>query len=196
MLDTLRTFIRRAPLVVVAVMLLAGVLAAVGAGLVAAAGPDTRAQRLQQNVSDLSAALGSAQGREAAAEDRADAAESQVEDLKGQLALSDYKARKKSLAGQVADLQQQVVSEQAKLQHTKQEVARSSFGDGTWQANVDFIPGTYEAAGGPDCYWAKLSGPSGQDDILDNGGFNPRQIVSIDSPYFQTSSCGTWHRTG
>jgi hypothetical protein len=87
---------------------------------------------------------------------------------------------------------------QASLDQAEEVEAKSSFGNGTWQSGVDYIPGTYEAPGGGGCYWEKLKGPSGGgiNNIIDNGGFNKNQIVSVDSPYFHTEGCGTWTRVG
>jgi hypothetical protein len=112
--------------------------------------------------------------------------------------IGDLQRRTRELSGEITDLRGRVAEEEAKLRSVRTQVAKSSFGDGTWQANVDFIPGTYQAPGGEACYWAKLSGPSGGgiDNIIDNGGFNNRPVVSVDSPYFETSGCGTWRRVG
>jgi hypothetical protein len=60
---------------------------------------------------------------------------------------------------------------------------------------VDFTPGTYRAPAGGGCYWALL-GSADTEDIINNGGFNKNQTLTIDSPYFETSDCGTWQRLG
>jgi hypothetical protein len=77
--------------------------------------------------------------------------------------------------------------------------AKSEIGEGVWQAERDYLPGTYEAPGGSSCYWALLSEPGsggGIEGIIENGGFNKHQILDITSPYFETSNCGTWQRVG
>jgi hypothetical protein len=87
---------------------------------------------------------------------------------------------------------------ESSLAGAEEEKRLSSFNDGTWRSGVDYEPGTYEAPGGAECYWAKLSAPSGEgiEGIIDNGGFNKHQIVSVDSPYFETRGCGNWTRIG
>jgi hypothetical protein len=84
------------------------------------------------------------------------------------------------------------------LTGAEEDKAKSTISDGTWQSEADYIPGTYEAEGGGSCYWALLSEPGGGgiEGIIENGGFNKHQILTIDSPYFETRGCGTWHRTG
>jgi len=195
MLDRIRVPIRRWPLASVAV---AVVLATIVAAAIGAAGPQDHVRRLQHENGALSTQL----SRTAEEADQANAellrVQDRLDEATKKLSLAGYKQRKRDLARQVADLSAQISDEEAKLHTVKQEVAKSSFGDGTWQANVDFIPGTYESPGGDECYWAKLSSPSGEgvDNIIDNGGFNNRPVVSVDSPYFETSNCGTWHRVG
>jgi len=196
MLDPIRNIMRRRPLGAAAALLVIAVVGAGAAALLASAGPSNRVDELQARNAELSKRLRDAHHARNEALSRADKAEWQVARLRFRLTLTDYKTRRNELAAQLSDLGNQVAAQEAKLNAVKQEVAKSSFGDGTWQANVDFIPGTYEAPGGDRCYWAKLSSPSGEgiDNVIDNGGFNNRPIVNVDSPYFETSNCGTWHR--
>lgn len=199
MLEGLRKPIRRRPLLsAVLVALIVGVVVAIITAMTAVSGPnreiadlEDRNALLTQDLADMTADHDATSGELLEVQDELSRAERK-------LALDSYKQRKDDLIRQIADLSSRVSAEQAKLATAKAEVARSSFGDGTWQANVDFIPGTYQAPGGESCYWAKLSGPSGGgiDNIIDNGGFNNRPVVSVDSPYFETSDCGTWRRVG
>lgn len=119
--------------------------------------------------------------------------------------ISDAKDELSKLNGQVSATQDELSSTQSQLDSTQasldqaQEIkAQSTFGNGTWQANVDYLPGTYQSDGGAFCYWEKLKGPSGGglNNIIDNGGDNSQQIVSVDSPYFHTNGCGTWTKVG
>ncbi|MDQ3991063.1 MAG: hypothetical protein M3245_01965, partial [Actinomycetota bacterium] len=70
-------------------------------------------------------------------------------------------------------------------------IESSSFDDGRYQVGTDITAGMYRAPGGEGCYWAKL-GTSDGDDIQSNHfGPGPQTLV-IDSPWFETSGCGTW----
>jgi hypothetical protein len=69
----------------------------------------------------------------------------------------------------------------------------AGFGNGTYTVGQDIDPGTYRSEGSSMCYWARLSGFSGElDDIIANG--NASTILTIDSgdEGFETSGCGTW----
>jgi Protein of unknown function (DUF2510) len=104
-----------------------------------------------------------------------------------------------SLQGEVASTEKQLAGVEGSLGGAEEEAAKSTISDGTWQAEVDYIPGTYEAEGGASCYWAEESEPgggTGVEGIIENGGFNKHQILSITSPYFETRGCGTWKRVG
>lgn len=103
-----------------------------------------------------------------------------------------------SLEGRVGSAQGELENIREAIGGAREERAMSSITDGTWRAEVDYIPGTYEAPGGGSCYWALLSEPggSGIEGIIENGGFNKHQILNITSPYFETRGCGTWHRVG
>jgi hypothetical protein len=73
--------------------------------------------------------------------------------------------------------------------------ATASFGDGVWLVGSEIQPGTYRSPGGSGCYWARLSGFSGDlDDIIANGGFSKNQTVTIQASDagFETNGCGTW----
>lgn len=76
---------------------------------------------------------------------------------------------------------------------------RSSFGDGTNIVGTDLIAGvTYRTRAVPDgCYWARLSGFSGDlDDILANDFTNGYSVVTIGAADvgFESNRCGTWTR--
>jgi hypothetical protein len=71
-----------------------------------------------------------------------------------------------------------------------------TFGDGTHQVGASLPAGTYRTrknvAG---CYWARLSGFSGQlPDIIANNASDSHQVVTIGATDagFQSTGCGTW----
>ncbi|MDV7088615.1 hypothetical protein [Rhodococcus opacus] len=75
----------------------------------------------------------------------------------------------------------------------------TTFGDGTQVVGIDIAPGTYIGNGQTDeygCYWARLSGSSGEiDDIIANDFTDsPKIIVTIkpSDQYFESEGCGTW----
>jgi hypothetical protein len=70
--------------------------------------------------------------------------------------------------------------------------------DGTYQVGVDIVPGTYRSAGGPTCYWERLSGLGGTTgEIIANSFGSGPQVVTIASSdaAFKTERCGTWATT-
>lgn len=71
-------------------------------------------------------------------------------------------------------------------------------GDGVFLVGEDIKPGTYRSnADGGYCYWARLSGLSGElDDIIANGNPTGPTVVTISSSdeAFETNGCGEWKR--
>lgn len=70
-------------------------------------------------------------------------------------------------------------------------------GDGTFLVGRDFEPGTYrtEGASGRNCYWARLSGTSGESkDIIASGNVTGPTTVTIASSdtAFETKGCQEW----
>lgn len=71
-----------------------------------------------------------------------------------------------------------------------------SFADGTFAVNTDIVPGTYSASG-QGCYWARLSGFSGESPnlITNHFGSGPTTVaISPSDVGFKTHGCGTWVR--
>lgn len=70
----------------------------------------------------------------------------------------------------------------------------ASFGNGTHIIGTDIQAGTYRSQGTKTCYWARLSGFSGQlDDIIANGNNSPEIItISASDAAFKTAGCGQW----
>jgi hypothetical protein len=68
--------------------------------------------------------------------------------------------------------------------------------DGLWKVGEEVAPGTYRSGGGGNCYWARLSGFSGDlDDIITNGiGKNQTVTIVASDVGFESSGCGTWTR--
>jgi len=71
-----------------------------------------------------------------------------------------------------------------------------TFSDGTWRVGADIKPGTYRAAGGEGCYWARLRNFSGENDIISNSftGSEGQATATIKptDKGFKTAGCGTW----
>lgn len=79
---------------------------------------------------------------------------------------------------------------------TAQLTGPSGFGDGTWLVGSDVEPGLYRATDASSCYWARLSGLSGElSDVLANdigSGFSlVVELLSTDRA-FESDGCGTW----
>ena len=76
---------------------------------------------------------------------------------------------------------------------------KTTFGDGTFVVGTDIAPGTYRNSGGSSCYYARLSGFSGElKDILANDNASAPAIVTVAAgdKGFQSSRCGTWSQVG
>ena len=74
-------------------------------------------------------------------------------------------------------------------------------GDGTFLVGQEVRPGTYRstgrAAGGTDCYWARLKGTTGDlGEIISNHAGKGQATVTIlaTDKAFQTTGCRTWKR--
>lgn len=73
--------------------------------------------------------------------------------------------------------------------------AGSPLPNGTFIVGHDFEPGRYRSSAGEACYWARLSGFSGElDDIIANDNVSGPTIVTINlaDVGFTSSGCGTW----
>jgi len=69
------------------------------------------------------------------------------------------------------------------------------FADGTWIVNTDVGPGTWTAAGGQSCYWARVSAFTGRvEDVVANdlGTTNPTATIAPTDVGFISHSCGSW----
>lgn len=73
--------------------------------------------------------------------------------------------------------------------------SKTSFGDGMFIVGTDIMPGTYRNSGGDSCYYARLSGFSGDlSEILANNNVSTPTIVTISASDkgFKSQGCGTW----
>ena len=91
--------------------------------------------------------------------------------------------------------QQQQQQQQNPVQTTPAPVQTSTFGDGLYQVGTDIPAGTYSTGGGPTCYWATLSDSNANSILDDHSGPGP-QTVTVNTPYFASSGCGTWTKVG
>lgn len=77
------------------------------------------------------------------------------------------------------------------------EGAATIDGDGTYLVGADIEPGTYRSAGTDTCYWARLSGTSGNfEEIIANNFGAGQQVVTIDpsDAALETTMCGSWEK--
>jgi len=71
----------------------------------------------------------------------------------------------------------------------------TSFGNGTYEVGSQIVAQTYRAAGGTDCYWARLSslGGTANDIIADNDALGPAIVtIAPSDAAFESDGCGTW----
>lgn len=185
---------------IVSVLLLLGIGAAIGSG---------EEDSLKSQVSDLEAEVASADRQRKEAEEESTDAFMEVDQIKGMRSEIVGKAREQadkivgdakaqaeemvSIENEIQAAEDRLASVESSIGGAKEEAAKSTIADGIWQAESDYIPGTYRAPGGPTCYWATLNSADPYD-IASNENGTGSQIASIESPYFQTKGCGTWER--
>lgn len=184
---------------IVGVFILLGIGGAIAGG--------SNEDSLKDELATAEQEVRSVEGEMTQVEGQRDQAVEESEDIQArkQQILGDAKSEAAKVKGELEDqrselnsLNSEVSETESYLSDAESEAAKSEISDGVWQVDVDYVPGTYESEGGGGCYWALLEnvGGGGVEDIIENGGFNEHQILTIESPYFETSGCGTWHRTG
>jgi hypothetical protein len=103
--------------------------------------------------------------------------------------LDELAAREAELEQREADL----AAREAAVAQTETEIAENTIpGDGIFLVGDDINPGEYRSQAA-DCYWARLSGTSGEfEDIIANG--NGAAVVTIaESDYaFESRLCDEW----
>ncbi|MBA0125079.1 hypothetical protein H0B56_05940 [Haloechinothrix sp. YIM 98757] len=86
-----------------------------------------------------------------------------------------------------------------KIEEAELEIEEGTVpGDGVWVVGEDIEAGTYRGnAEGRDCYWARLSGTSGDfGDLITNGNSSGPTVVTIQDSdaAFETNRCGEWRK--
>lgn len=75
----------------------------------------------------------------------------------------------------------------------------AAFGNGMFIVGVDIAPGTWSAPAAKGCYWARLSGFSGElKDVTANEYTSAQTVVTITAADkgFESASCGIWTKIG
>lgn len=127
------------------------------------------------------------------------------QDLDSRAAKLDARERKLDAREGVLDERTKTLDDrEAKLDQkeekkAKQKAANTIPGDGVFLVGEDVKPGTYRTQGsaGLGCYWARLSGTSGNfDEIITNGNAEGPTTVTIakSDKAFETSGCQEWKR--
>ncbi len=73
--------------------------------------------------------------------------------------------------------------------------SKTSFDEGTYILGTDIEPGTYKNSGSSGCYYARLSGFTGDfENIIANGNSDAPTVVTIapTDAGFESNGCGTW----
>jgi F0F1-type ATP synthase membrane subunit b/b' len=167
---------------------------------------------LEDEKSKLEGQVANAQAERDEAEGATEEAKAEAQDVKKErgriISAADAEAEKivgnaKAEANELQSVSAEVESAKSELAHVEdsingaEEVAAKSVipGNGTFRAEVDFVPGTYESSGGSNCYWATLNSADPYD-IASNENASGQTIASIHTPYFQTDGCSKWKRIG
>jgi hypothetical protein len=194
------------------VAFLVGVMVGGDPGLVADA--TDRAEQAEADVSDLRGQVEALGNELARLEDESavlaaalEAAPSDDDLVERERALEDRASELEERERTLADAERGLASLEADIAEREEAVgieeqrqADRSFGNGTWVVGTDIEPGTYRTDGatGPGCYWARLSGLSGEfGDIITNGiteGPTTVTIASSDAA-FESQGCQQWTRT-
>jgi hypothetical protein len=197
LLERARLTIARYPLTAVGVGALFALVVGAAIGYASIVSDANKVDDLEADVERLRGELDEANDEVAQGEATVAAAVEDLENRK-EAVLADARDKRDQLQAQADDLGTKVSDLEAKLSdlqgeitQTRETVAKSSIPNGIWASGTDFTPGTYRAPGGGGCYWALL-GSADTSDIINNGGFNRNQTLTIDSPYFETDGCGTW----
>lgn len=169
-------WIRRHPVWAIALIGLGGLLVGVAIGISDTSDLDAANEKVTKLETDLEASK--AEVDEKASE--LDELQSAADRVAAKSERMDAKAKK-------------ISAREKEVEATETQAAKNSIDDGIWKVGTDFETGTYRAEAGSDCYWALL-GSADTSDIINNGGFSPNQTLTIDSPWFETSDCGTWEK--
>lgn len=109
--------------------------------------------------------------------------------------------REQSMDEQAGELEQRAAEldeREEELGAAELDVAEGTIpGSGLFLVGEDIQPGTYRGEGGSMCYWARLSGTSGElDDVIANGLPEGPTVVTIaeSDVAFETRGCSDWVR--
>lgn len=154
---------------------------------------DERIATLEEQVTSFEELVSAANERVSAAEQRA---EDQIDS-----ALAGLRVREDELEQAEARLDERAAKldrRQRDLEGQEAAVAAGTVpGDGLFLVGVDIEPGQYRGNGGGTCYWARLSGTSGDfDEVIANDLPSGPTVVTINpsDEAFETSGCGEWRR--
>lgn len=135
--------------------------------------------------------------RAAATADDLDSATAELGELRAERA--DVRSREAELDTREQSLDQRTVALDTREQEigaAEAQIAANTIpGTGTFVVGEDVAPGTYRTAGSSGCYWARLSGTSGDlGDVLANGLSDGPLTVTIapSDEAFETQRCGEW----
>jgi hypothetical protein len=164
----------------------------------------------QDRVDQLSAQVGSLQddvaGLEQQVENTRAQAEQDVADARAeaeQQVAQENAGRQAELDARAAELdarEADVAAREDAVTVLEQQAEDGSLpGSGVFLVGTEVAPGTYRATEPADCYWARLSGLSGDfDEIIANGLGAGSATVTIraSDKAFSSERCGTWQRIG
>lgn len=98
--------------------------------------------------------------------------------------------------GEIDEREADVADREESVTKTEEEAEANSFSGGTHRVGTDIKAGTYRSSGSDGCYWARLSGGSGElGDIIANDFSSEGQstvTISASDWGFENSSCGEW----
>jgi len=160
---------------------------------------------LQAEVDDLTAARDDALARveaaEQTAEERVAAAQERADRTidEAQDELDERSRRLDDREAAIEDLEAELESQAAYLDELIGHAEASQFSDGIYLVGSDIQPGRYRNQGGGFCYWARLSGVTGDfNDIIANSNVSGPTVVDISSTdvAFESDGCGTWTKIG
>lgn len=126
---------------------------------------------------------------------RDEVADAEAAAASAQDAAAQVRERSEQKLDALSEREASLEAREADVQAAEQTLEQNTIPDGIWQLGRDYDAGTYRAPGGGGCYWALL-GSADTADIINNGGFERNQTITIDSPYFETSDCGEWVKIG
>jgi Protein of unknown function (DUF2510) len=131
-------------------------------------------------------------------EAKVQAAEDRVKDV--QDAAADREAELADIESELAEREAAVKKREDAVTATETDIEKNKIpGSGTFLVGSDIKPGTYRSVDNSFCYWARLSGVSGDlNDILANDNVEGQALVQIEGSdeAFETNGCNEWTKIG